>query len=78
MDEGSRGGPRAGTSKGHAPGRLGRGRPEPYERVIAGELRPHRAIVGAGFAPEAITIPADPEDVARRPAKPFGRIASGP
>lgn len=58
--------PAAGTSVGYAIRRLGRQRPDLLERVKAGEMSPHGAMVAAGFVEKAITIPATPNGAARR------------
>jgi hypothetical protein len=41
-------------------GRLERQRPDLLDKVRSGDLSPHRAMVDAGFKPQAMTIPADP------------------
>lgn len=54
-----------GTSASYAIRRLG-SVPELLERVKAGELSSHAAMVAAGFRERSITIPDDPEKAARR------------
>jgi hypothetical protein len=45
--------------------RLRKDRPDLHARVLAGELSPHAAMVEAGFRPRTITVPLDPEKMAR-------------
>ena len=60
-----------GTTKLYALRVLGEKRPDLLDRVIAGGLSPHAAMVEAGFREKSITIPSDPENAARRLAKHF-------
>lgn len=54
-----------GTSKDQALRRLRKDRTDLHDRVLAGELSPHRAMVEAGFRPPTFTVPADsPERIA--------------
>jgi hypothetical protein len=57
---------RQGDSVSYAVRRLGKYRPDLLERVRAGELSAHAAMVEAGFIPKAITIPDEPVAAARR------------
>lgn len=55
-----------GTSKKQALRRLRADAPELHQRVLAGELTPHAAMIKAGFRPRTITIPIDPTTAADR------------
>lgn len=55
-----------GNSKEQALRRLRADAPELHERVLAGELTPHAAMIEAGFRPRTITIPIDPNTAADR------------
>lgn len=55
-----------GTSVSYALRRLSKQRPDLLERVKAGSMSAHSAMVAAGFRPKAITIPDDPKGAARR------------
>lgn len=57
---------KSGNSVSYAVRRLRKHRPELYERVKAGEMTAHRAMVEAGFVERSITIPDDPSTAARR------------
>lgn len=48
-----------GNGRAKALRRLRKDRPDLHERVIAGELSPHRAAVEAGFRHRTITVPVD-------------------
>lgn len=55
-----------GTSAAQALRRLRKDRPDLHERVLAGELSPHGAMVTAGFRPRTATVRLDdPEAIAR-------------
>ncbi len=60
-----------GTSEQYALRRLRKQRPELHQRVLAGELSPHRAMVEAGFRTPTLTVPLDPARAARILAKHF-------
>lgn len=45
--------------------RLRRDNPDLAQRVLQGELSAHAAAVQAGFRPRTITVPLDPEKMAR-------------
>jgi hypothetical protein len=62
-----------GTSVSYALRRLGKHRPDLLEKVRAGELSAHGAMVEAGFICKAITIPADAVVAGRRLARHFTR-----
>lgn len=55
-----------GNSKEQALRRLRADAPELHQRVLAGELTPHAAMIKAGFRPRTITIPIDPTTAADR------------
>jgi hypothetical protein len=55
-----------GTSKDTALRRLRKDAPELLERVIAGELSPHAAMLQAGFRRPMLQVPADDYDAAIR------------
>ncbi len=55
-----------GNTKARALRRLRADAPELHERVLAGELTPHAAMIEAGFRPRTITIPIDPNTAADR------------
>jgi hypothetical protein len=57
---------RQGNSVSYAVRRLGKHRPDLLERVRAGELSAHAAMVEAGFIEKSITIPDEPAAAARR------------
>ena len=46
--------------------RLSKDRPDLHARVLSGELKPHRAMVEAGFRDKLITVPEDPAKAAKR------------
>jgi len=54
-----------GTSAAYALRKLRTDAPELHERVIAGDLTPHAAMLEAGFRRKTIQIPADPVGAAR-------------
>lgn len=54
-----------GNSPEYALRRLKRDEPELAQRVLKGELSAHAAAVQAGFRPRTITVPLDPEKMAR-------------
>ncbi len=54
-----------GTSTSYAVRRLGRNRPDLLDKVKAGDLSPHAAMVEAGFSKRKITIPDDPSGAVR-------------
>lgn len=54
-----------GTDPDYALRRLKRDNPELAQRVLTGELSAHAAAVQAGFRPRTITVPLDPEKMAR-------------
>lgn len=54
-----------GTSKAGALRRLRKDRPDLHDRVLAGEMSPHAAMVQAGFRRRTFTVPHDPEAIAR-------------
>lgn len=45
--------------------RLRKDRPDLHERVIAGEMSPHAAMVAAGFRPKTITVPCSVQGFAQ-------------
>lgn len=53
-----------GNSADYALRKLRHDAPELHERVIAGELSPHAAMVQAGYRKKTYQIPADAEDAA--------------
>lgn len=55
----------AGTSPEAALRRLRKDRPDLHSQVLKGELSAHAAAVQAGFRPRTITVPLDPEKMAR-------------
>lgn len=55
-----------GNTKARALRRLRVDAPELHQRVLAGELTPHAAMIKAGFRPRTITIPIDPTTAADR------------
>jgi hypothetical protein len=55
-----------GTSVGYAHRRLAKAAPALHQRVLAGELSPHAAMVLAGFRHPTITIPSDDLEAAAR------------
>lgn len=54
-----------GTSAAYALRKLRTDAPELHERVIAGDLSPHAAMLEAGFRRKTIQVPADPAGAAR-------------
>lgn len=62
-----------GNSATYALRRLRKDCPDLHARVLAGELSPHAAAVAAGFRPRTLTIPVDPERVARTILRHFDR-----
>lgn len=54
-----------GTSATAALRRLRKDRPDLHERVIAGEVSPHAAMVAAGFRVRSLSIPTEPNGAAR-------------
>ncbi len=63
--------PEQGNAEQYALRRLRKQRPELHQRVLAGELSPHRAMVEAGFRAPTLTVPLDPARAARILAKHF-------
>ena len=55
----------SGNSPEAALRRLRKDRPDLHAQVLARELSPHAAAVQAGFGPRTITVPLDPEKMAR-------------
>lgn len=55
----------AGTTRARALRRLRKDRLDLHERVLAGEITPHAAMIEAGFWPRTMTIPADLPAAAR-------------
>lgn len=62
-----------GDSVGYCLRRLGKSRPDLLEKVRAGDLSAHAAMVEAGFKERQITIPVDPAKAARRLVRHFSR-----
>lgn len=60
-----------GNSNTYAEARLAKYRPDLYERVLADELSPHKAMVEAGFRDKTFTISSDIHKAARTLAKHF-------
>jgi hypothetical protein len=58
--------PATGTCVSYSVRRLGKERPDLLERVKAGDLSPHAAMVECGFREKQITVPDDPVKAARR------------
>lgn len=56
----------SGTSEQAGLRRLRRDRPDLHERVLAGEMSVHAAMLEAGFRKPTLTVPADPQAAARR------------
>lgn len=54
-----------GTSAQAALRRLRKDRPDLHAQVLARDLSPHAAMVQAGFRPRTISVPLDPEKMAR-------------
>jgi hypothetical protein len=50
---------RQGTTKEQALRRLRKDRPDLHQRVLAGDLSPHRAMVEAGFRRRTVSVPVD-------------------
>lgn len=61
----------SGTSEAAALRRLRKSAPKLHEKVIAGEMSAHAAMVKAGFRPKTITVPVDVEKAARVLVKNF-------
>lgn len=65
-----------GNGRTQALRRLRKDRPDLHERVLAGELSPHGAMVQAGFRKRTATVPVhDPIATARALRRQFGREA---
>jgi len=60
-----------GNSSQQAIRKLRKARPDLLDRVKAGEMSPHAAMIQAGFRKPQITVPADPAKAARRLARHF-------
>ena len=54
-----------GNTRAYALRRLRKSRPDLHQRVLAGEISPHAAMVAAGFRPKTRSVVLDPESVAR-------------
>jgi hypothetical protein len=65
-------GAQQGTTRDYALSRLRRERPDLHQRVLAGELSPHAAMVEAGFRRRSFTVPDDPERAAEALVRRFG------
>jgi len=48
-----------GNSTEYALRRLKKDRPDLHEQVLAGKIKPHAAMVEAGFRPKTMTLPSD-------------------
>lgn len=53
------------NTAGYAVSRLEREYPDLHAQVLAKQISPHAAAVQAGFRPRTITVPLDPEKMAR-------------
>lgn len=60
-----------GNSEEYALRRLRKHAPELHQKVIAGEMSPHAAMITAGFRKQTLTIPVDPQRAARIIARHF-------
>ncbi len=60
-----------GNANTYALRKLRKDRKDLHERVLAGEISPHAAMVEAGFRQKTLTIPQDLESAARRLVKHF-------